>query len=83
MIQITELIAAFEHQERANLAAKAAVRKQLSDEANARCCPRCGGKSIRTSVQQWTAVAEGDPNSSTTLDEHQCGNDDCAISFWC
>ena len=36
MIQITELIAAFEHQERANLAAKAAVRKQLSDEASAR-----------------------------------------------
>lgn len=36
MIQITELIAAFEHQERATLAAKAAVRKQLSDEASAR-----------------------------------------------
>jgi ssDNA-binding Zn-finger/Zn-ribbon topoisomerase 1 len=54
-----------------------------TEEANARCCPRCGGKSIRTSVQQWTAVAEDDPNSSTTLDEHQCGNADCAISFWC
>jgi len=36
MIQITELIAAFEHQERATLAAKAAVSKQLSDEASAR-----------------------------------------------
>lgn len=36
MIQITELIAAFEHQERANLAAKAAVRKQLADEESAR-----------------------------------------------
>ena len=35
MIQITELIAAFEHQERAFLAAKAAVHKQLSDEASA------------------------------------------------
>jgi hypothetical protein len=36
MIQITELIAAFEHQERATLAAKAAERKKLSDEASAR-----------------------------------------------
>lgn len=43
-------------------------------------CPYCGGTNIIT-LEQWSALSSEDPDTTATLEEHQCR--DCADrSFW-
>ena len=43
-------------------------------------CPYCGGTNIVT-LEQWSALSSEDPDTTTTLEEHQCRDCDNR-SFW-